>query len=240
MRIKAIIAYDGSAFDGFQRQKHTPRTVAQNIENVLKSLGIETNIVASGRTDKGVHATNQVIHFDTPNFWDDTKRLQKALEGKLQFIKIKKLTQVDQQFHARYSAKKRQYRYIFKTTPLNFFEERFVTFFENFDKTKLQEALALFIGEHDFINYCKYNQHYTNTNRHIFKSFYYHHKSYDIITLEANGFLHSQVRMIVYDVMRYAQGFIPLERIISKLNTPLETTKQLAPPNGLYLTKVFY
>ena len=68
MRIKAILEYDGSKFYGFQKQNTTNQTVTTQIELVLKSIQITSNIVGSGRTDRGVHASNQVIHFDIPHF----------------------------------------------------------------------------------------------------------------------------------------------------------------------------
>jgi len=76
MRVKATIAYDGSAFYGFQRQTNTPQTVTGQIEAVLKQLHIDTQIVGSGRTDRGVHATGQVIHFDLPDYWQDLEKLR--------------------------------------------------------------------------------------------------------------------------------------------------------------------
>lgn len=240
MRIKATIAYDGSAFDGFQKQKHTQRTVAQVLEDRLKSIGIDTKIVASGRTDKGVHATGQVIHFDIPPYWQDTDKLHQALSSKLECITIQKLEKCTPDFHARYSAKRRRYRYICKTSAIKVFEQRYISPSEPFCTQRLQEALNVFRGEHDFINYCKYNKAYTNTKRRLFKSLCYAHKGYHIITLEANGFLHSQVRMIVHDAFKFAQGKIELEDITQKLNSNTTKRKNLAPPNGLYLAKVFY
>ena len=73
MRVKAVITYDGSSFLGFQKQKSTTQTVTYAIEEALSSLHITGVITGSGRTDAGVHATGQVIHFDLPDFWTDLK-----------------------------------------------------------------------------------------------------------------------------------------------------------------------
>ena len=71
MRVKAVISYDGSAYQGFQKQTSTKLTITGAIEEALASLQINASIVGSGRTDAGVHATGQVIHFDLPEFWRD-------------------------------------------------------------------------------------------------------------------------------------------------------------------------
>lgn len=113
-KVKAIISYDGTKFQGFQRQKHTQNTVAGEIEKVLKSLIIDTKIVGSGRTDRGVHALNQVISFKIPIFWD-LEKLKQILNQKLKSIYIKNILKVKENFNARFSAKSRSYIYIFKT-----------------------------------------------------------------------------------------------------------------------------
>ena len=69
MRVKSVISYDGSQYQGFQKQKTTKMTISSTIEEALYSLQIHSPIVGSGRTDSGVHATGQVIHFDIPEFW---------------------------------------------------------------------------------------------------------------------------------------------------------------------------
>ena len=82
MRVKAVISYDGSHYQGFQKQKSTKMTVTSAIEEALVSLKIDSPIVGSGRTDAGVHATGQVIHFDLPNFWTDLENLKLNLNRK--------------------------------------------------------------------------------------------------------------------------------------------------------------
>ncbi|MBN2768030.1 MAG: tRNA pseudouridine(38-40) synthase TruA [Campylobacterales bacterium] len=240
MRIKATLEYDGSLFKGFQSQKNTKNTVAGHLQNALLSLEIKDKIIASGRTDAGVHASNQVIHFDIPEFWNDTEKLQQEINKKLTGICIKKIENVNDDFHARYSAKKRQYRYIFQTKKPDVFHERYVSFYENVDKKLLQEALSCFLGEHDFKNYSKNGSEPKSTVRNIYKTIVYRYKEYHIITLEANGFLRSQVRMICADAIRYAQKKIELKTIKEKLITLDSFHTKPASANGLYLSRVFY
>ena len=104
-KVKAVIAYDGSVYLGFQKQKSTTKTVTHAIEEALNSLQIGSSIVASGRTDAGVHATGQIIHFDLPDFWSDLNKLKTNLNRKLKDIEFKHISIVADDFHARFSAK---------------------------------------------------------------------------------------------------------------------------------------
>ena len=114
MRVKAVVSYDGSVFQGFQIQKLTDNTVAFHIQRALSQVGIESKINASGRTDAKVHATGQVIDFELPSFWQnrELKELKSNINSKLDAIYFKHITQVDNTFHSRYSAKERVYRRI--------------------------------------------------------------------------------------------------------------------------------
>ena len=116
MRVKAVISYDGSAYFGFQKQKSTTKTITTTIEKALISLGIKSSIIGSGRTDAGVHASGQVIHFDLPYFWQDLDKLKLNVNRKLSDIQFKNISKVEDDFHARFDAKRRTYRYVFKTT----------------------------------------------------------------------------------------------------------------------------
>ncbi len=143
MRVKATIAYDGSNFNGFQRQKKTDNTVTTAIEDALNSLGIESKIVGSGRTDAKVHATGQVIHFDLPYYWQGQTliRLKECINSKLEAIRFKTIDEVDNDFHSRFDAKERVYRYIFKIKQPNVFERKYVSFLNVSSLELLDNAL---------------------------------------------------------------------------------------------------
>ncbi len=240
MRVQAIIAYDGNFFKGFQQQKSTNNTVTTAIETALKALGIHSPIRGSGRTDAGVHATAQSIDFKLPPYWRDLEKLKKALNQKLKFIVVKQITPVSDDFHSRFWAKRRRYRYIFKTTPLVVFEQNYVASYGNFEQPLLKEALTLFQGEHDFSNFIKTGST-THTNvRTIYKALYRPYRNYHLITFEANGFLRSQVRMMVEGAMQVAQGKLSLERLSAQLNLQDKSMTKLAPAEGLYLSKIIY
>ena len=93
MRVKAVISYDGSQYQGFQKQRSTNMTITAAIQEALSSLQIHSPIVGSGRTDAGVHATGQVIHFELPEFWNDLEKLKLNLNRKLTDIFFKHISQ---------------------------------------------------------------------------------------------------------------------------------------------------
>jgi len=240
MRVKAVIAYDGSAFLGFQKQKATKNTVTTAIEEALLSLGIDSPIRGSGRTDKGVHASNQVIDFELPIFWSDLEKLKWVLNQKLDGIYFKHVSLVENSFHARFSAKKRVYRYVFKTTTPSVFERNYISYYPKFDKELLQKSLQTFQGEHDFRYFIKTGS-VTHTNiRTIYRVYYKNYKKYHFIYFEANGFLRSQVRMMIEFAMGVAQNRFTLREQIEQLNLKKRYSTKLAPPQGLYLARILY
>ncbi|SFV63098.1 tRNA pseudouridine synthase A [hydrothermal vent metagenome] len=240
MRLKAILSYDGSSFFGFQKQKSTQNTIATAIEQALSSLNIDSSIVGSGRTDAGVHATGQVIHFDVPNYWHDKDRLQMELNRKLKKIHIKHISIVDDDFHARFWAKRRIYRYIFKTSGVSVFEEDYISHYNSFDIDILQNGLKLFEGEHDFKYFHKTGSPIHSTIRNIYRAYYRAYRDYHIIYFEANGFLRSQVRMMVDASMSCADGRVSLDLLQEQIDGKYRHTTSLAPPSGLYLARIVY
>lgn len=239
-RVKAVIAYDGGHFQGFQKQKSTKYTITTAIEDALRSVGIRDNLRGSGRTDAGVHATGQVIDFEIPKFWSDLNKLKEILNRKLKYIAFKHISFVENSFHSRFSAKKRVYRYIFKTTTPSIFEQDYIAYYPTFDSNLLEKALKVFEGEHDFSNFIKTGT-VTHTNvRHIYKAHYKPYNNYHIIYFEANGFLRSQVRMMVEAAMQIAVEKLNLNQLQEQLKLKKRYTTKLAPPEGLYLARILY
>jgi len=240
MRVKASIAYDGSYFQGFQKQKSTKETITTAIETALRSMGIENEIRGSGRTDAGVHATGQVIDFELPSYWQDLEKLKTALNRKLKHISFKHISWAEENFHARFSAQRRVYRYVFKTSTPSVFEENYISFYPPFNAQLLTEALKCFEGEHDFSNFIKTGS-ITHTNvRQIYRAYYRNYKGQHIIYFEANGFLRSQVRMMVEFAMQVAQEKQSLNALKEQLSLKKRHVTKLAPPEGLYLARIIY
>ncbi len=240
MRVKAVISYDGSVYQGFQKQTTTERTVAGHIEKALRSLQIHTPIVGSGRTDAGVHATGQVIHFDLPVFWSDLDKLTLNLNRKLTEIQFKHISSVSHDFHARFSAKKRLYRYVFKTQKPSVFEQKYISYYSGFDPVLLTQALALFEGNHNFDYFHKTGSVTHTTIREIYKTSYRQYNNYHFIYFQANGFLRSQVRMMIEAAMQCAKEEITVEQLLKQIEGQEKHSIRLAPPQGLYLAKILY
>ncbi|BAF70217.1 tRNA pseudouridine(38-40) synthase TruA [Nitratiruptor sp. SB155-2] len=241
MRIKAVISYDGSRFDGFQIQKHTANTVMHHLYNALQRVGIESKIVGSGRTDKGVHATAQVIHFDLPPFWSELERLQNLLNESLRpYIQIKRVVKVPKEFHARYSAKRRAYRYLLKKSEPSVFENAYLHHVSNLDIEIIKRNISLFEGRHDFRYFMKTGSDTKSSVRRIFKTALYEKDDLYVLYFEGDGFLRAQIRLIVGALIKLGKGELKPEQIIDQLACKARYTSTLAPPNGLYLCKIIY
>ena len=236
MRCSLCLAYNGTHFLGSQTQKSSPNTILGNLQHVLKELNIDTKVQASGRTDKGVHATGQICHIDLPPFWNDLEKLKRALNKMLpESIQIKKIKKVDDDFHARYSAKKRVYRYIIKNSKSNPFEVDFISFFEHINFKNIKQNIKLFQGEFDFKYFMKTGSETKSTKRIIYKAFAYKHKDYIVLNFEANGFLRSQIRLMVGSILE-----LEATQIKEKLSCDINHKIKPAKANGLYLAKIKY
>lgn len=236
MRCVLTTQYNGTHFLGSQSQKESKNTVLGALDVALKKLNIEAKIVASGRTDRGVHATGQVCHIDVPPYWSNLEKLRTSINKIVApSILIKNIKSVDDDFHARYSAKRRVYRYIIKSGSSNPFEESFVTFLEDVDFATLQEKIKLFCGTHDFKFFMKNGSDVKSTIRVIYRAFAYKHKGYIILNFEANGFLRSQIRLMVGALLALSS-----EQIIEQLECKKRYKIKPAPSNGLYLSKIKY
>ena len=236
MRCKLTLSYNGTHFLGSQQQKETNNTILGTLEHVLSKIKINSKIVASGRTDKGVHATAQVCHIDLPPYWNDLEKLKKVLNKILpKSIHIRNIQKVSDNFHARYDAKKRVYRYIIKQSPSNPFEDDYITFLDNIDFFKIQQNIKLFIGINDFKYFMKKGSDTKSSIREIYNAFAYKHKDYIILYFEANGFLRSQIRLMVASILNQTKYEIQ-EKLLCKKEYKIKPAKS----NGLYLAKIKY
>lgn len=239
-RVKAVVSYDGSIYSGFQKQNSTNKTITYAIEKALRSLEITSDIIGSGRTDAGVHATGQVIHFDIPEYWNDLGKLTLNINRKLTNIHFKHITKVDSDFHARFSAKRRLYRYIFKTTKPSIFEQKYISYYNTFDKDILIQALSCLQGKHDFDMFRKTGTPTHTSIREIYKAYYMQRGAYHFIYFEANGFLRAQVRMMIDAAMLCATAKLSLTQLQEQVAIQKRHTTNIAPPEGLYLARVMY
>ena len=244
-RLKATISYDGTLFAGYQVQPGE-RTVQLEIENVLAKMhkGEKVKIIASGRTDARVHATGQVIHFDT-SLSIPAERYKKALNVQLpRDIRVAAVEEAAADFHARYSVSGKRYRYIWDCGEQQSPFRRHYTVETNGvkpDIEKMQAAAQYIIGTHDFTCFCAANTSVVDKVRtvHSLRFNWYGEELH--MTIEGNGFLYNMVRIIagtLWEVgigKREAQN---LEAIVASMDRG--KAGKTAPAHGLYLEKVFY
>ena len=247
--VKIIYQYDGSKFLGFQRQKHSNvKTVQGEIEKViLKAFSQKINMISSGRTDKGVHAMEQVSNFliDGNIPLEAIKRqINKSLKGE---IKILNITEANENFNARFDAKNRTYLYILRTEEdIPPFEANYITGLKKeVNVEKFQKIMDSFIGKHDFSSFMKKDKAYRNPVREIFyiKCFYDKKWGKNQVNIEicGNGFLKTMVRIMIGSALAIYFGKEKEDYIIKNLENPnADNKKILASSEGLYLYKVDY
>lgn len=243
--VKLIYQYDGSKFSGFQRQK-AEKTVQGEIERLMEeSFSQKISIISSGRTDKGVHAIEQVSNF----IIDDNiplESIKRQLNRKLgKEIKIFSVEETDMAFNARFDAKKRTYLYMMKReediTP---FESAYVTGVkENIDMCRMEKIMERYIGKHDFGSFMKKDKVHKNTIREIYwiKCGIDDSRKNMYIKICGSSFLKSMVRIMVGSALAIYFGEKDENYIIDRLENPdSDGQKILAPSEGLYLFKVEY
>lgn len=239
--IKITFSYDGSKFCGSQKQPNK-QSVEDKILEAFRSFGISTKIIISGRTDTGVHATNQCANFYLDDFWvANLHKFKKIVNQKIApYIFIKSCAIVPDDFHARYSAKKRTYRYIIKTSQYDVFGADYSHFKENLDIQKLSNAIKLLIGTHDFEYFCKSGSDTKTFIRTVYDAKIYQYKSFVVVKIEANGFLRSQIRLIVGALLNLSDGKISNEDWLGQIAKTKKASTKLAPACGLYLCRIKY
>jgi tRNA pseudouridine38-40 synthase len=263
-RFKLILSYDGSLYSGWQKQAKSDASVTQSslitiqevVENALQKFSTQTITVhASGRTDAGVHAYGQVIHFDlTVN--RTPQQIQFGLNSLLPpSIKVLNVEEVSLDFHAQLSAKKKQYSYYLLQGPcaLPSLAPFHYWFPQTLNLPKMQKGLDYLVGEHDFLAFQAADATSSTTVRKIFTANIAmidnpylpadtHADFRSIrITVQGSGFLKQMVRSIVGTALQIGQEKRPPEDILMLL----ETQNRLligptAPPMGLWLDRVWY
>lgn len=241
-RIKCVVSYDGSQFYGFQVQKKL-RTVQGEIQKAIHNICKDEEIVihASGRTDAKVHGRHQVFHFDTKRDMPE-KQWKRAINHFLpNDIYIIDSFIVDENFHSRYSAIKKEYHYKLSMLEYNPFDTHYIyQYGRSLDIELMQDAAKIFIGEHDFASYCTYDQ-YGNTIRIIYQIDIVEENGIVTFKLLGNGFRRYMVRHIVGGLIQVGAKRISKERLKELLDSHGEKKcLYKAKPQGLYLYEVYY
>jgi tRNA pseudouridine38-40 synthase len=240
MNLKFVISYDGSCYQGSQKQPNG-QTVEDKLLKAFKKINIETNIVLSGRTDKEVHATGQVFNCIVPDFWEDFFKLKEVLNRNLPTsIRILKISKVKDDFHSRFHAKKRVYRYLISSKPTTPFNDKFITYVENVNEEILKVAIKEFIGVYDFKYFHKTGSDKELTIREIFDASFYKYKDIYVFKFTANSYLRSQIRLMVGFLIAINNNKQTIENLKEQLRLKKHIFKTPAIANGLYLAKIKY
>jgi tRNA pseudouridine38-40 synthase len=240
MNLKFTLAYDGSSFQGSQKQPNG-LTVEDKLLKAFKKINIETNIVLSGRTDKEVHATGQVFNCIVPDYWEDFFKLKEILNKNLpSSIKISEISKVDDNFHSRFHAKKRVYRYLITTKPTTPFNDKFITYVKNIDEKLIKKAIKEFIGVYDFKYFHKTGSDKELTHREIFDTKFYKYKDIYVFKFTANSYLRSQIRLMVGFLLAINDNKQTIKNLKEQLSLEKHHFKTPAVANGLYLAKIKY
>ncbi|MFW5913806.1 MAG: tRNA pseudouridine(38-40) synthase TruA [Bacillota bacterium] len=235
-RVRLDCAYDGTLYHGFQRQKGNP-TIQGSIESVLWHITQEAiTITPSGRTDRGVHALHQVIHFDTRSTLEP-EYMKRLLNQMLpDDISVFKAEYVPNVFHARFDARKKTYHYTI-TRDHDPFMAHYAWFKENIDVAGLNAILALFKGEHDFSSFGKGSLS-EQLKRTIQKVEAFEDNGVITVVVESEGFLRHMVRTMVGTAVRDLEK--NTHEVEKALNHPNGGHVFLAPASGLSLQAVTY
>ncbi|KAB8127661.1 tRNA pseudouridine(38-40) synthase TruA [Gracilibacillus oryzae] len=245
MRMKAIISYDGTQFSGYQVQPNK-RTVQAAIESVLQKMhkGELVRVTASGRTDQGVHAVGQVLHFDTP-LEIPSDGWKRALNTMLPAdIEVRYVEQVSDQFHARFDVDGKEYRYFLSNEPeRDLFKRHYQHHVrERLDTDAMEKACQLLIGTHDFTSFCAANSNVKGDKiRTIHHASLIKDGAQIAFQVRGNGFLYNMVRIIVGTLIEIGTGKRAAEDIVTIIDAKDRgNAGHTAPAQGLYLWKVDY
>ncbi|MDD5036633.1 MAG: tRNA pseudouridine(38-40) synthase TruA [Methylococcaceae bacterium] len=242
-RIVLGIEYDGSVFAGWQRQRDRRNIQACVEEAVSKVAAEQVDVVCAGRTDAGVHALEQVAHFDTSARREPRSWLLGVNANLPDDVRILWAREMDESFHARYSAIARYYRYVILNRPMRsaLFRKQVTWCFYPLQEEKMQLAANHLLGDHDFSSFRAQGCQSSSPRRIMHFIRVSREEERVIIELSANAFLHHMVRNIAGVLMEIGAG----KQSPDWAKQVLEARDRnrggvTAPPDGLYLGGVYY
>ncbi|TWI53655.1 tRNA pseudouridine(38-40) synthase TruA [Halalkalibacter nanhaiisediminis] len=243
-RVVLRVAYEGTAFSGYQVQPGK-RTVQSEIEQAFMKIhkGEAIRVHSSGRTDTGVHARGQILHFDT-SLTIPTERWPKALNSMLpDDIRVMEAGYVSKDFHSRYDAQKKHYRYRVLAAREEDVFRRNITYHVPYaiDLTRMQEAAEHLIGRYDFSSFCAANTDVQDKVRTLYEITIEREQDEIIFNLIGNGFLYNMVRIIVGTLLEVGAGKREPVELINIRDAKNRTyAGKTAPGHGLFLWQVYY
>jgi len=245
-RFKLTVAYDGTAYSGWQVQPDKP-TVQQVLEETLKTITGQSfvKVHGSGRTDQGVHGRGQVAHVDLETRMTADAVLR-ALNSRLpQDIRILKSAKVRSDFHARKQAAGKEYRYFVWNDPIILPDKRFYALhnYYKLDLAAMRRAAAFFEGEHDFAAFAANNSRVMETTVRTVYSFKISKRGPELtFRVSGSGFMYKQVRSMVGFLLQVGRGVEEPENVRDLLADPRPRKARIpsAPAHGLFLWRVWY
>ncbi len=242
-KIACRVEYQGHAYSGWQFQKHS-NSVQACVEDAISRVANETvTVICAGRTDAGVHATGQVIHFETNTQRSDYSWIMGINANLPDDIAIKSIHKVNDDFHARFSATSRSYRYIIynKQTPNALYTNLVTLYRQHLDADAMQEAAKHLVGKHDFSSYRAARCQANTAIRTISELNIERKGDYIYIDITANAFLYHMVRNIVGVLLSIGVGEQPIVWAKSVLEAKDRKKGGVtALSDGLYLVRVQY
>tara|TARA_Y100001970_G_scaffold14407_1_gene16209 strand:- start:679 stop:1413 length:735 start_codon:yes stop_codon:yes gene_type:complete len=242
IRYKIVVQYDGSKFLGWQIQKEG-RTIQGVLEHNFKKLSISKDhvkVYGSGRTDAGVHAWAQVAHVDLKTKLNE-QDIQNALNANLPLdCRIIDIEKIEKDFHARYDAQSRFYRYQCYTGDSILYRNQ-SWILPALDIDYLNIFARQLIGDHDFLSFSKYSKDQKNTDCRVLESKWVSEKKMLTYKIGANRFLHHMIRYLVGTMVALYQKRFSEKEFLSLLKEPRKQVKVIkAPPQGLILERIDY
>ncbi len=240
---KIVVSYDGTKYNGWQKQGNTQNTIQEKFENVVSRMcGMPTQIFASGRTDRGVHADGQVANFkcDTDLSCQEVKEyLNHYLP---EDILVKSVEEAHPRFHSRLNAVSKTYEYKIATQKPDVFIRKYVFAADrNFDIETMQKGAEMLLGTHDFIGFSSLGKTKKSTIRTINFINITEENGIISVKINGNGFLYNMVRIVVGTLLGIGEGKLPLS-VIDEIFEQKSREKAgfTLPAYGLRLVEVFY
>ena len=234
MRYLLTIKYDGSKYHGFQRQNNIKNVQGELEKCISKYLEQDIQVKGSGRTDKGVHAKRQKVHFDTDKNISGIKRY---LNNNLSDTQVKSIKKVNNDFHARFSVKEKTYLYKISLNRLDD-SNYYMIMYKSLDIKKMREASKVFLGVHDFRNFSSGEK--DNYITCIKKINIYKIGKHIYIKFVGAGFYRYMVRNLVGALVEVGKGKISSNELQDILDNKVNKRLNTALANGLYLINVRY
>lgn len=241
MRYFLDISYKGTSYHGWQFQKNA-HTLQAEIENAIsRLLGVQTPIMASGRTDAGVHAKQQIAHFDTVESIDVEKLEFRLNRFFARDITINSIVEVKPDAHARFNANERAYEYYINQKKNPFLQEVSYYFSNPLNVELMNEAASKLVGIQDFESFSKVKTEVNNFICNITKAHWQIENDSLVFHVTANRFLRGMVRALVGTLLEVGLEKMTVEDFIKIIEQKDRTAAGRAvPPKGLFLSKVSY